>query len=87
MQTHSVTLAAVATKVRSVRLDEAVWDALDETAKGMRLSSNLVLGALAAHWLSLAEENRDAAARLITRPDMNLRQHLAALEAEQATSE
>ena len=85
LRTLCVTVVAVATKTRSVRLDETVWAALDETARSMRLNANVVVGGLVAHWLRLADENRDAAARLITRPELNLRQHLAALEAERGT--
>jgi hypothetical protein len=70
----------MATATRSVRLDPDVLAALDERAKNTRLSSNTIIVALVEHWLRLGDENLDAAILLITRPDMTLRQHLAALE-------
>jgi predicted DNA-binding ribbon-helix-helix protein len=73
----------VATSTRSIRLDETLWTRLDEHARGMNLTTNSVVAAVLAHWARLAEEDRDAAARLITRPDLTLRQHLAALDEDQ----
>jgi predicted transcriptional regulator len=70
----------MATTPRSIRLDDELWARLDQLARSMNLTANLVASALLAHWARLADENRDAAARLITRPDLTLRQHLAALD-------
>jgi hypothetical protein len=53
----------------------------------MNLTTNLVASAVLTHWARLAEEDRDAAARLVTRPDLTLRQHLAALENERNPSQ
>jgi len=73
----------MATTPRSIRLDDELWARLDQLARSMNLTANLVASALLAHWARLADENRDAAARLITRPDLTLRQHLAALDEDQ----
>ncbi len=53
----------------------------------MNLTTNLVASAVLTHWARLADEDRDAAARLVTRPDLTLRQHLAALERERNPAE
>jgi len=73
----------MATTPRSIRLDDELWARLDQLARSMNLTANLVASALLAHWARLDDENRDAAARLITRPDLTLRQHLAALDEDQ----
>jgi predicted transcriptional regulator len=70
------------TSTRSLRLDSELWARVDELAKSMRLTTNLVAGAVLEHWAWLAEEDRDAAARLITRPDLTLREHIAELDSE-----
>ena len=77
----------MATTPRSIRLDYELWARLDRQARSMNLTTNLVASAVLTHWARLAEEDRDAAARLVTRPDLTLRQHLAALEGERNPSE
>jgi predicted transcriptional regulator len=77
----------MATTPRSIRLDDELWARLDRQARSMNLTTNLVASAVLAHWARLAEEDRDAAARLVTRPDLTLRQLLAALERERNPSE
>ena len=76
----------MATTPRSIRLDDELWTRLDQHARSMNLTTNLVASAVLTHWARLADEDRDAAARLVTRPDLTLRQHLAALEAERNPS-
>ena len=70
------------TTPRSIRLDDELWAQLDLPARSMNLTTNLVASAVLTHWARLADEDRVTAARLVTRPDLTLRQHLAALEEE-----
>src|SRR4029079_4588519 len=77
----------MASTPRSIRLDDELWARLDQHARSMNLTTNLVASAVLTHWARLAEEDRDAAARLVTRPDLTLRQHLDALDTERNPSQ